>query len=98
FILEVDVFHVTGRIAGNPRQSKIMCAQKSDRATIQKSSDNTLRANATVVGVSPLQDFIQKKHDGEFSGGQVKNLPQPRDLRIKARTPFLQRIIDPDAC
>jgi hypothetical protein len=44
-----------------------------------------------------LQQFVQQEQQWTITICKVEKLAQSRDLCVKARTPFLQRIIDSDA-
>src|SRR5687768_3274755 len=72
-----------------------MSSNQPDCAAVEETAHYALSSNQTVVGISTVQYFIEQKEHRKLSCGQLHNLTQARYFGIKARSPGLERILDP---
>ena len=61
--------------ATNASQGQVMRTHQPDRATPHERPHNPLRANASIVRVCSLQQFIEQKQQRRIFPGEIKDLP-----------------------
>ena len=74
-----------------------MRTDEADGAACQKSPHDAFSSNEAVFGVCALEKFIEKKENGRVIFGEVADVAQARDLRVKARAAFLEGVVDENA-
>src|SRR5262249_46663422 len=95
--LEVHVAESAADLAVHLGERQIVGAHEAYGSAIQESADDASGAGKPILRVCSLQQFVQQKQQRQLARGQVDELAEPCDFRIKPRTSILQRVIDPNA-
>jgi hypothetical protein len=69
--------------------------READGAALEQPAQDALRADAPVVRVGAAEQLVDQKQRRDGPAREVDDLPQPGDLRVEARAPLLQRVVDP---
>src|ERR1700733_16276548 len=91
-ILKMEVRALGSDVNSNFGESQVMSCKQSNSSSFQKIPYHSFRADATVVRVCSLQQFVEQEQNRHRSSGQVRDRFQPRDFSIKARDSALQGI------
>ncbi len=72
-----------------------MCCREANCPTVDQRAKNTLGTDQPIVGIGPLQNFIEEKEQGPSIAGAVDDGFQPADGGVEQRFAALERIANP---
>src|SRR5207253_8921918 len=83
-ILEVSVRGARRKSVRNLGQSKIVRRDQADGSTRDQSTQNRFSADRAIVGVRPMEDFVQQKDNRHRTFRQYHDVAQPLNLGVEA--------------